>query len=148
MQRSSYDEKDILKALLLFGLLLFYEPLTTIYLWLPPFLGVAAWAIYSQEFIVKVGWLFYLYLYQNDHFIPFFLLFVALFFTLKLLDLTARILACSNCLRYFAVLYFYSVMIGLFWGVGTLLMEQEIFSWYLVLFYMVSDLIMVRAYED
>ncbi|MRI58862.1 MAG: hypothetical protein C6H99_05075 [Epsilonproteobacteria bacterium] len=147
MQRSGYDENHLLKGLLLVGLIL-YEPLTTKIAWLPPLFGLAVWGLYRGRGWSRWIWLVYLCLYQIDHSIDLFLLFIALFITLKALDLIARVLACKSCLKYFGVVIFYGILMVGFWIDSTLFMRQFHISYSLVGLYLVLDLIVVGLYAD
>ena len=147
MQRSGYDEKNLLKALLLFGALLLYEPLTTQVIWLPPLFGLVVWGVYKGTGVTKALWLLYLYLYQSDHGLDFFVLFLTLFLTIKALDLIAKLLACTFCLKFVEVVIYYAFLLTAFWALQALFMHTHTFSYWLIGFYMILDLLAVAFYE-
>gem|GEM_PF-6461713 len=61
-----------MRLLLLFFLLYFvYEPLTTLFVYLPPMLAVASWKIYkARRLRYKLLWGAYLVLFEMDHSLP------------------------------------------------------------------------------
>ena len=107
MQRSlTYQE--ISKLVLIFMLLLVYEVLSSIYLWLPPLLGLAfllfVYAVEKMRLELLILTLAYLLVFEADRE---FLLFSTLFFftiayRLGLLKLRL-IVSCEKCLKYISI---------------------------------------------
>ncbi len=73
MQRNIDDKKNI-RNFFIFLFLLFYETLTTIYLFLPPLLGVAFWLFLNNKDskILNLYILIYTLFFEADHSLPFF----------------------------------------------------------------------------
>lgn len=110
MQRSGDDEASIRNLLKIFFYLLFlffYEPLTTIYIYLPPFFGLLFWYFYRGETKERIFVLTYLYLYEIDHALSNFSLIIALFVTLYFVKKLQKILLCGYCLKMSAIILFY-----------------------------------------
>ena len=128
--------------------LLLYEPLTTQILWLPPLFGLVVWGVYAAKGYERAVWLLYLYIYQADHGLDFFILFFVLFLTIKALDVLARFFACRLCLKFLGVVIFYGILLVSFWGLETLFMHQYSISYSLIALYMLLDLIVVGLYEN
>ena len=106
MQRSGNDVLSV-KKLFFYGALFLYEPLTTIYIYLPPLLGVAAWMIFSTRGITPFVWIAYLYLFEVDHGLPFLSLLIVLPFYGYFYRRLKEVIACRSCRYFFATLLFY-----------------------------------------
>ncbi len=122
MQRS-LTYQDIGKLVALFALLLFYEVLSSIYLYLPPLLGLAfllfVYAIEHDRLEYLVFTLAYLLVFETDRE---FLLFSTLFFftiayRIGLLKLR-QIVSCDKCLDYMSIalaylgFWFFSIILN------------------------------------
>ncbi len=110
MQRSGNDEtsiKNLLKILFYLFFVFLYEPLTTIYIYLPPFFGFLFWYFYTQSTKEKIFVLTYLYLYEIDHALSSFSLIIALFVTLYFVKKLQKFLLCGYCLKMSAIILFY-----------------------------------------
>ncbi|MRI83256.1 MAG: hypothetical protein C6I00_02445 [Nitratiruptor sp.] len=118
MQRSGYDAQTLKRIAWLLGLLLFYEPLTTIYVYLPPLLGVMAWYFLQGRTFERIGALLYLYIFEIDHSLPFMSLFIALLFYQLAMRWLFRYVACPSCTMALSVLFYYLILEGvlLFYG--------------------------------
>ncbi len=145
LQRSGDDEKTLL---ILFGSLLFlYEPFTTIYPFLPPLLGFAIWKIFTgKEFSQKLIWFGYLYWFQIDHDIGIIAIVVLIVMALFVIHRLSGFLICYSCLKFFASLLIYALLIAILLGFGSLTHEYSKISWELLAIYLVEDTILTVLY--
>ncbi len=144
MQRSGNDENTLL-TLLFYGLLLFvYEPLGSIYPFLPPLLGLAVWVVAARtSWTQKALWLLYLYFYEIDHGLFCCMLIATALGVSFVYKKLTHFIACVNCLKVIlAVLYYASVTV-------LLIFLSYIFNTHfnlevtLILYYMILDLVVV-----
>ncbi len=147
LQRSGHDEKNFLKGFLFAMALWLYEPLTTIYPYLPIFLGVAFWRLFiASSFKEKAMWLLYLYFFQIDHTIPLVVLIVAVVGSYYLLRRLLSYLICGICIRLLGVLLVYTffmlALIGFFW----MLQIPWHPRWEIFWLYLVVDMVIVGLY--
>ena len=148
MQRSGYDEKHLLKYLFFVFLLFIYEPLSTIYLFLPPLFGLMLWLIFASGAIEeKIFSLSYLYLYEMDHGMQRFSLFVTLFLSISFLRHLRYIISSKILLQILGVAIFYGVLLGVMLLYGFIMKESVSFEVSLMLLYASMDLFVVVAYE-
>ncbi len=148
MQRSGYDEKNLLKYLFFIFLLFIYEPLSTIYLFLPPLFGLMLWLIFANGAIEeKIFALSYLYLYEIDHGMQRFSLFVTLFLSIYFLRHLRYIISSKILLQVLGVAIFYGVLVGVMLVYGFIMKESVYFEASLMLLYASMDLFVVVAYE-
>ncbi|BCD67999.1 hypothetical protein [Nitratiruptor sp. YY09-18] len=144
MQRSGNDEKNLLAIFLTIAAILFYEPLTTIYPFLPPLFGLAVWKVYSSKNIfIKVLWIFYLYLYEVDHNIVGFALLITLFLSYSVSHKIAQLFYCKTCLKVVLVLLFYAIFVLLLNFLSYIFNSNYNFNWIDILYYLIIDIIIV-----
>ncbi len=105
MQRSG-DDVLSLKSLL-FIVLILYEPLTTVYIYLPPLLAVAAWLLFSLSGFMRIFLLFYFYFFEVDHGLPFGSLLLVLLFYGYVYKRVVDLIACKGCLYGIMTILFY-----------------------------------------
>ncbi len=146
MQRSGDDAQALGRRQLLALLLLLYEPLTSLFAYLPPLLGFGAWRmLMTHSWIERGAWAAYFYLYEADHALaPLSLLFTLGIYLLFMRRLRGYI-ACRVCLYVGGVVLFYAIWVGvhLFYthilGIESLIHFQEL------LFGLITDLVLVYA---
>ena len=111
LQRSSNDDRT-LRHLLVLLLILFYEPLTTLYIYLPALVGYGAWRMfYSIYLMERVLWFFYLYVFEIDHSMPRFSIIFATMIYLYFMKRLTSILACNRTMPLIAIAVFYLLYI-------------------------------------
>ena len=148
LQRSRYDEKNFLNYLFIFLLLFVYEPLTTIYLFLPPLFGLILWQIFSKsDFEAKFFELLYVYIYEVDHSMERFSLFITLFLSIYLLHRLRFVISSQTLLQTLGVLIFYGIFIVVTELYGFIVKENISFDILLILMYVVIDIFIVVVYE-
>lgn len=112
MQRSGDDDRT-LRHLLVLLLIFFYEPLTTLYIYIPALLGYGAWRIvYSTYTIERVLWLLYLYIFEIDHSMPRFSILIATAIFLYFMKRLSSVLACNKMLPLMAISFYYLIYIA------------------------------------
>ena len=148
LQRSSNDEKNFLKYFLFLFLILTYEPLSTIYLFLPPLLGLMLKQAFSNTSLeTKVFVFVYIYFYEIDHSLPPFSLFITLFLCIYILHRLHFIISSRRLLQIFGVIIFYSVLFFVLILYGFVIKEQITVEIYLIFLYILFELSLMVAYE-
>ena len=153
MQRNSYDEKVGLKILLYLFVLFVYEPLTTYFLFLPPLFGLVVYnTILHRSTVVDLFfWMFYLYLFEIDHNMPYF----SLYFSLIVLSIFYKkmqlMINCRVCLIFLTVVFFY-VLILIIGMVEIRFFVLELDDWHfcvktLLLHALLDFILLVIVYE-
>ena len=147
LQRSGYDEKNFLRSFLLPIALVLYEPLTTIYPYLPLLLGLAFWRIFISPSTWEKGvWIFYLYLFGVDHQISFLALIGAVVGSSYLLRYLLTYLVCEICLKFLGVVVVYMLFIASLIGVFWLLQVPWHPEWNIFWIYLLVDMLIVVFY--
>ena len=147
LQRSGHDEKNLLKGALLIAALGLYEPLTTIYPYLPLLLGLAFWRIFVSSWVVeRAVWLSYLYLFGIDHQIPILALIFAIVASYYLLRRLLSYLLCTFCVRLLGVVLFYVLFVAILAALFWILQIQWHPMWEIFWLYLLADLIVVGLY--
>jgi len=163
LQRSRYDEKDYLidyrkdkkeflepKKIILFLLLyLVYEPLTTFYFYLPPLIGVVVWITYTNPpFFEMIAWFIYLYLFEVDHSLPSFSLFIVLFTSLWILKKLQGVVYCQECLRFLGIAITYGLLMAVLFVFNTFFYYDVHIPWQMVGLYILLDWAIAQQYEN
>ena len=147
LQRSSHDEKNLLKGFILPVALVVYEPLTTIYPYLPLLLGLAFWRIFLSPSIWEKGiWFFYLYLFGVDHRISFLALIGAIVGSYYLLRYLLSYFVCEICLKLLGVLLVYVLFVSSCMGLFWLLQMPWHPEWNIFWIYLLADILIVVLY--
>ncbi len=146
LQRSGNDEKNLLKGFLLVLVLWLYEPMTTIYPYLPILLGLAFWRIFVASFGEKMAWLFYLYLFGIDHQIPLLVLAIAVFGSFYLLRRLLSYLLCGVCVKLLGVLLVYTLFMVALAGVFWVIQMPWHPRWEIFWLYLLADMVIVGLY--
>lgn len=150
MQRSGNDDRSWLIHLVVsFFLLFLYEPFTTIYVYLPPFLALAFWKIYSSDTnLERWLWAIYIYIFEIDHNLPVLSLFGIFFIIYLFVRFFAKFILCQICQKVLATTLLYGSIFLMLRVMHTPLhMDGTIFPNLIVYYYFV-DLILVVLYED
>ncbi|GEM_PF-3265053 len=144
MQRSGNDENTLL-TLFFYGLLLFvYEPLGSIYPFLPPLLGLAAWAVAAHTSWMQKGlWLLYLYLYEIDHGLFCCMLIASAIAVSLIYKRITHYIACTNCLKLVIVTLYYTFATLLLIFLSYIFNTHFNLEMTLILYYMILDLVVV-----
>ncbi|MRJ02862.1 MAG: hypothetical protein GXO19_06325 [Epsilonproteobacteria bacterium] len=144
--RRSGDDAHTLKRIGALALLLFiYEPLTTIYIFLPPLLGLLAWRSLCPKPWERTVTILYFYIYEIDHSLPFMTLLATLLLYHLAVRQLFRYLACRLCIMGLSVALFYLILMGV------MLFYRQIFSIDLpidpnfFLLYTILDLVILYA---
>ncbi len=149
MQRSGDAQKDRLKTLFYLFLLFVYEPLTTIYPFLPPLFGFVLWAIFRQANMYTLLFAFaYIYLYEVDHDFLRYMLFLNLFLTINFLHIMQRYIFWPVILKFLGVLFFYLGIFVLYHFFDYLLQVNYRIDLFLLLYYAIVDIaVLMVVYE-
>ncbi|NPA04288.1 MAG: hypothetical protein GXO61_05430 [Epsilonproteobacteria bacterium] len=166
MQRSGFDERDYLREpfeddrgkkstllsarKVLFFLLLFflYEPFTTFYFFLPPLFGAVVWITFCNAPLVEmVAWFIYLYLFEVDHSLPSFSMFLVLFTSLWFLKKLQAIVYCRECLKFLGIVIAYSLLVAVLFIFKNFFYYDIHIPWRMIGVYIVLDWIFVTLYE-
>ncbi len=140
MQRSGDDERTFIK-ILLFLLLLFYEPLTTLLPRLPLLVGLAPWQLYRpQEMITPFVWLVYGYLVEIDHGLPFLSIIATIFLTRFTIVFISRYIGCDFCIKVLCVALFYIFFYAMAHFFNFIFHSDITFSPLTLLYYAILDL--------
>ncbi len=147
LQRSGHDEKNLLKGVMLVTILGFYEPLTTIYPYLPLLLGLAFWRLFVSALVgEKLLWLSYLYLFGIDHQIPILILIFSIMGSYYLLKQILSYLLCTFCVKFLGVSLFYILFVAMLAILFWILQIEWHPMWKIFWIYLLADLIVVELY--
>ncbi len=146
LQRSGHDEKNLLKGFMLAAALWLYEPMTTIYPYLPILLGLAFWRIFVSSVSEKVVWLFFLYLFGIDHQVPFLVLVIAILGSYYLLRRLLSYLMCGVCVKLLGVLLVYTLFMVTLVGFSWIMQVPWHPRWEIFWLYLLADMMIVGLY--
>ncbi len=148
LQRSGYDENSSVRYALFGFLLLIYEPLSTIYLLFPPLFGLILWLFFKDVVLeIKIFAFVYLYLFEVDHSMARFSLFVTLFFTLYILRHLFYLISSKAILQILGVGIFYAILVGVGALYSYIVKESILFEPLLLLYYLLLDFAIMVVYE-
>ena len=148
LQRSSYDENNLLKYAIFGFFLLIYEPLGTIYLFFPPLFGLILWLFFKDSaFEIKMFALLYLYVFEIDHSMARFSLFITLFLALYMLRHLFYLISSKLVLQILGVAIFYTILVMIEFGFSFIVKVPMLFDPFLFLYYTIVDFIIVVVYE-
>ncbi|BCD62136.1 hypothetical protein NitYY0826_C1007 [Nitratiruptor sp. YY08-26] len=148
MQRSGDVKKSQLRIFIYLILLFVYEPLTTIFIYLPPLLGVVVWLLFQKRDVIT--WLFgiaYIYLYEIDHDFVRYTLFFNLFITLSLLQILYKYFVWNVMLKIASSAFFYIGIILIHIVLGYILQTIYPLDFWIVGYYMLLDILVLVIYE-
>ncbi|BAF69895.1 hypothetical protein NIS_0783 [Nitratiruptor sp. SB155-2] len=150
MQRSGNDDRSWLIHLgVSFLFLLLYEPFTTIYVYLPPFLALAFWKIYSsKKSLERWLWAIYIYIFEIDHALPVLSLFVIFFTIYFILHFISKFILCHICQKVLATSLLYGAIFLMLHFMHTPLHLYDAMFPNIIVYYYLVDLILVVLYED
>jgi len=124
-----------------------YEPLTTLYIYLPPLLAYGAWQFYQKRARVdRFFWLGYFYLYEMDHSLPFFSLFVTLAAYVWVLRQIERYVACRLCVMGMSTAVFYLLLVVVLTLYIHVVGIDFVINYRLFLGYTILDLVVLYAF--
>ncbi|WP_084275779.1 hypothetical protein [Nitratiruptor tergarcus] len=148
MQRSGDVKKSQLRIFIYLILLFVYEPLTTIFIYLPSLLGVVVWLLFQKR--DAITWLFgiaYIYLYEIDHDFVRYTLFFNLFITLSLLQILYKYFVWNVMLKIASSAFFYIGIILIHIVLGYILQIIYPLDYWIVGYYMLLDILVLVIYE-
>ncbi len=146
MQRSGDDVQALKRLVLYAALLLLYEPLSGLFFFLPPLLGVGAWRFFATKRVgERIFWVVYLYLFEVDRGLPFLLPIVTLALHFLLMRKLERFIACRSCLIGIGVILYYLLFTIVFFLYQELFELGLLFDPWLLLRYLILDLVVVYA---
>jgi hypothetical protein len=141
MQRSGNDDKSIKKFLFFILLYLLYEPLTTVFIYIPPLLSVATWYIFQNRLKREsLYWLIYLFLFELDHSLPFLSLMTTSLIVILLLKKIESYVNCLLCLIVMNTLLFYAVFSLCLLFFNTIFSTDYLVNFELLVIYAILDL--------
>ena len=148
LQRSGDDERGLRLLFLFLLLYFFYEPLTTVYIYLPPLLAVASWKIFKSRSLKNVLlWALYLFIYEMDHSLPFLSTIVAVAAVTWILGRLELFIDCPVCLIVANTVLFYLLLAAVLFLMNVIFNTGFSVDLWLFGIYILLDLGILLLYE-
>ena len=146
MQRSRHDAGALRRGAALLLLLALYEPLTTLFSYLPPLLAFGAWRFFfAGHWLERAAWAGYFYLFEVDHSLAPLSLIITLGIYVVMMRRLYGFVACEGCLYFAGVAIFYGAFLGVHLFYTHVLGIENHLALGQLLIYLVWDLVLFYA---